>query len=165
MVLAQVLYRIAVKEKTQKRYLLLGKRKALKLQLVWIRTLVEWLRSPEPLKPEQAKLLMIFILNHPEIFPVSDDQVVAALMDPHFQLCRQRAWKTEWTPVADKMFVILDRLEREISCPRALYNDVWIRSFMAFHNLPRVFWEDTGGLWEEPFPPIDAAYAIELAGP
>ncbi len=54
-VIAQVLYYMAVHEKTQQQcFLSPRKKKALFSQLTWFETLVEWLRSEAPLSCAQT---------------------------------------------------------------------------------------------------------------
>ncbi len=86
-VIAQVLYYMAVHEKTQKRcFLYPKKKKALFSQLTWFETFIEWLPSETPLSYAQTQTLVGYILSHPDVFPAFDAETVEELNTKGYQM-------------------------------------------------------------------------------
>lgn len=166
MVIAQVLYRMAVYEKCQKRYILTpARRRTLRKKLDMFRMLTQWLASSEALSKEQTAMLIHYITEQSSVFPQRiDSQVMNNLMEMRFQIQCHREWENNWNAVIGKMLSLIDTTAAVLSRTSTWNNRAWISCFMAFHNFPRVFFLDgQEGLWSEPMHALDTDVALQMA--
>ncbi len=81
-----------------------------------------------------------------------------------YQMACQSIWKPEWDEILLKMKELLAGTRKILSRRVTFNHRVWIWCFMAFHNLPRVFFSPAHqGIWKETFPPLDAAWVLQAA--
>lgn len=165
MVIAQVLYLMAVHDKTQPMCLLSPKRKQeLAERLAMYQTLLSWMTSDLPLAVEQTQCLIGYVERHREIFPRIASSVKHELLAYNDTIACQSVFKDEWNLLTAKMNELLCAVAQWLSRPTAIHNKRWIISFMAFHNLPRAFMnDDYQGLWNNMISPMRTIDALQAA--
>lgn len=165
LVIAQLLYRMALFEKTQKRFLLTSRKKErLKKTLEMFSVLISMLKNEEPLTQDEIETLITYVVNHPEVFPILDSETMKKLKTMEIQIACYRVWLGDWDLVVTKMQELINYANTILSSFRNISNQKWIICFMAFHNLPRVFFSnDFQAIWHESIPSLDVKHAIQSA--
>ena len=164
-VIAQVLYYMAVHDKTQPSHLLTPRyRRELSERLKMYQSLLSWLKSNSSLEKGQTLSLLHYIENHSEIFPVIPTTTFVELQKDNYIIEQHVTMCDEWNTLISKMEEIIRVIGKWLSYPWALRNDKWIMGFLAFHNFPRPFLDcDHIGLWNGCISPISAAAAVQAA--
>lgn len=161
---AEVLYRMALHEKTQKVYFLLPHvRKKLENKLLMFRYLIECLQSSR-LSQSQYNKILRYIETHHKTFPkLNTNLLMNSYADEAPSKCSPD-WNPEWTEIVKRMEEILQIAGELIKSGRCCGNKQWILCFMAFHNLPRVFFTHSKSeLWSDDLVPLDVASALQAS--
>ena len=79
-----------------------------------------------------------------------------------YQIEHDRELCVDEVKAIEKMEELLHSLEPLLSRNTPCSNIAWIKTFMAFHNLPRVFFDaELRGFWNEPLAPVNLDAALE----
>lgn len=163
-VIAQVLYYMAVHDKTQPSHLLTPiYRRKLSERLKMYQLLLSWLKSNTSLEKDQTLFLLRYIEERQEVFPVVPTATVISLQNGDYAIGQEVAIKDEWNMLIAKMEGIILAIEKWLSSPWVLRNEKWIVGFLAFHNLPRPFMDCNQGLWRDLISPISSVAAMQAA--
>lgn len=164
-VLAQVLYYMALRDKTQKQTIVWGKKKQeLFDRLTMYHQIVGWLSSDEALHTKQCKELLEYIQDQNHAFPRVNSDILSELCALNYQIECDRGLVDDEIKAIEKMVYLLHYPEHIISRKMPCSNITWIETFMAFHNLPRIFFgSELLGLWDEPILHVDLSFALEAA--
>ena len=162
-VLAQVLYHMALHDKTQKQIVVWGKKKqALIERLNMYHQIIGWLTSDEALQSKQCKELLEYIQNQSHSFPYVSNDILSEICALDYRIECDRALCGDEMKAIGKMVDLLQSLEPVLSRRTPCSNMTWIKTFMAFHNLPRVFFgSDLRGLWDEAISHLNLNSALE----
>ncbi len=165
--IAQILYYMSIHEKTQPRRILTPRLRSEYMKtLKIIRSLIIFMQSRQALSVEGGSALCACINSTNGIFPSLDAGHLKMLRELNCAPPSDEVWRDDWNMVFDAMIRIVNSTECNLSKLTTLTNRIWIKSFMAFHNLPRVFFlSDQIGLWSEPIPPVGIDFALESVKP